>query len=468
MEPELYLPISCLLDNKTSREINNKLELVYKFAQENMISFSEVPEYLSEILKNNKYASSGMKSSISKLPDFIFKLADLKTDSYFIKTAQEKEQETSDGSDSWTRSWWASVLGFIPGVGGVISLVNIYKYSYRACKNESYLSWSCAEFFFDVLVVILDVATIAGIVAAIPTAGTSGVGSAASIAAGTVVKAMRPVIKAVMVGEYATRWVRAILRGLGRGFVRIVEMALLKGQTAAQWFAAKKATPGVLGRIFTKLENMFQRFIQIAQNIKTKLTAAIKAEGDLLNPLASPTARGRGSTALRQTYRTIVNAGQLNSRQILQWCSLFRSGTNWGSWFSISSIRGYGLLTTGAQSLFNWFMSEGATDIEKSVADMESEVVQNPDLITTGPQMKERIKLIAEESSQKLVARLRSEGKSEAEIAKIKEAYIRYMVDILGGVAVSADKASNQNSTSEMPGYGDVNFNQMWMPSTSG
>lgn len=468
MTPELYMPISCLLDKKISNEINNKLELVYKFAQDNMISFNEVPEYLSEILKNNKYASSGMKSSLSKLPDFIFKLADLKNDSYFIKTAQEKEQEASDGSDSWTRSWWASVLGFIPGVGGVISLVNIYKYSYKACKNEGALSWSCAEFVFDILVILLDVATIAGIVGAVGTLGASGIGAAGAIGAGTVIKAIRPVLKVIMTGGKITKPISMILRQFGRGFIAILEKAGLKSSSVIQWFAAKKSSPGVLGRIFTKLENMFISFKTMTANMVDKLKKAIKAEEDLLNPLASPTATGRGMRARRAAYNTIVNAGQLQSRQILQWCSYFRHGSGWMSTFSLNSIRTFGIVGAAAQSLLEWFMSEGATDIEESVANMEGEFMQNPNAIITGPQMKEKIRLIVEKNAEKLVARLRAEGKSEAEIAKTKEAYVRYMVDLLGGVAVPGSKTSDEKSKPGMPGYEDRTFDQMWMPSASG
>jgi len=472
MTPELYVPISCLLDKKISNEINAKLEIVYKFAQDNMISFSEVPEYIYEILKNKKYASAGIKSSLSKLPDFIFKLADLKNDSYFIKTAQEKEQEASDGSDSWTRSWWASVLGFIPGVGGVISLVNIYKYSYKACKNEGALSWSCMEFFFDILVILLDAATIAGILLAVPTGGTSGVGSMAAIAAGTVIKAMRPVLKVIMFGEKITRPIRMLLKQFGKAFIAILEAVGIKSSKVIAWFAAKKSTPGVLGRIFTKLENMFISLKQMTVKIIDKLKKAIQAEQDLLNPLVSPAARGRGSSALRTTYRTIVNSGQLSSRQILQWCSFFRQGSGWMSYFNLNTLRSIGITGKALESLVNWFMSEGATDIEKSVSEMESEVGQNPNAIVNGQQMKERIKLIVEESSEKLAARLRTEGKSEAEIAKIKEGYARYMAEMLGGIAVSGSETSDKNTNmlgnEEMPGYGNVKFDQMWMPSRPG
>lgn len=462
MTPELYVPISCLLDKKISNEINTKLEIVYKFAQDNMISFSEVPEYISEILKNKKYASAGIKSSLSKLPDFIFKLADLKNDSYFIKTAQEKEQEASDGSDSWTRSWWASVLGFIPGVGGVISLVNIYKYSYKACKNEEALSWSCAEFVFDILVILLDAATIAGIMGSVGTLGASGVGAAAAVAAGTVIKAIRPVLKVIMLGEKITRPIRTLLTQFGRGFIAILEAVGIKSSKVIAWFAAKKSAPGVLGRIFTKLENMFISFKAMTVNIINKLKNAIKAEQDLLDPFASATATGRGMRARRTAYATIVSRGQLNSRQILQWCSFFRQGSGWMSTFSLNSIRTFGILGAAAHSLINWFMSEGANDIEKSVSEIESEVRQNPNAIVNGQEMKARIKLIVEESSEKLAARLRTEGKSEAEIAKIKEGYARYMAEMLGGIAVSGSETSDKNTN--MPGYGNVTFDQMSMP----
>jgi len=467
MTPELYVPISCLLDKKISDEINTKLEIVYKFAQDNMISFSEVPEYISEILKNKKYASAGIKSNLSKLPDFIFKLADLKNDSYFIKTAQEKEQEASnesDGSDSWTRSWWASVLGFIPGVGGVISLVNIYKYSYKACKNEGALSWSCVEFVFDILVILLDAVTIAGIMGSVGTAGASGVGAAAAIAAGTVIKAMRPVLKVIMLGEKITRPIRLALTQFGKGFIAILEAVGIKSSKVIAWFAAKKSTPGVLGRIFTKLENMFISFKAITVNIINKLKNAIKAEKDLLDPFASATATGRGRTARRAAYAAIVSRGQLGSRQILQWCSFFRQGSGWMYTFNLNALRSFGILGKAAESLTNWFMSEGATDIEKSVSEMESEVMQNPNAIVSGQQMKARIKLIVEENSEKLVARLRTEGKSEAEIAKIKEGYARYMAEMLEGIAVSGSETSDEY-TVQMPGYGkDATFDKMSIP----
>jgi len=480
MSHELYMPISCLLTPKIAEDVNKKLELIYKFAQENMISFSEVPEYLSEILKNNKYASSGMKASLSELPDFIFKLAELKNDSYFIKTAQEEgeEKEISDGSDSWTRSWWANVLGFIPGVGGVISLINIYKYSYRACMSEGALSWPCAEFVFDLLVIILDVTTIAGIAGALPTAGTSAAVSATSIAAGTVIRAMKPVIKVVMLGEKITRPIRMLLKSLGKGFIKILEMAGIKASSVIQWLRTKQASaaPGVLVRIYNKLERMFISFKTISSNIIARLKIAIKETDEFMDPLVSPVAKGRGSKALKKRFKAIKDAGQLEGRQILQWCSYFREGQGWGKYyFSINALRAGGLLKSTLESVANWFMSEGAQDIENQISEIENEVKNNPNVLVDGDQMRTKIRSIIEQSSQKLVAKLRSEGKNETEIAKTKEFYVKYMLDIMGGAVVSEySEETNVNSGNmnelldSTYGYGGRTFENMSMiPQTS-
>lgn len=473
MSQELYMPISCLLNKKIADEVNEKLELVYKFAQENMISFREVPEYLSEILKNNKYASSSMKTSLSKLPDFIFKLAGLQNDSYFIKTAQEEGEEegTSDGSDSWTRSWWASMLGFIPGVGGVISFINIWNYSFKACMNDGILSWSCCEFVFDLLVIILDAVTIAGIVAAAPTGGTSAVISGGSLAAGTVIKAMRPVLKVVMLGGKITTGIAKVLGYLGGKFIKLLEMAGVKASSAIGWFAAKKSAGGVLGKIFTNLESMFVSFKKNVTNMIDRLKKAIDDTDEFMKPLATKTP---------VQVLKIWQARQLNGYIILQWCSYFRQGGGWMSLVSMNTLRATGLIGKTLESVFNWFMSEGAQDIEDQVNVIENETRSNPNVVVSGEEMKMKIKSIIERNAQKLVDKLRSEGKSEAEIAKVKEFYVKYMLDIMGGAIVTENpkegliepggvspEGRNTNKGYIGSGYGGKSFGNMsYIPSS--
>jgi hypothetical protein len=468
MTPELFIPISCFLNKEMAKEVNSKLELVYKFAQDNMISFNEVPEYLSEILKNKKYASSAMKSSLSKLPDFIFKLADLKNDYYFIKTSQEKEQKVSDGSDSWTRSWWASILSFFPGVGGVISLFNIWNYSYKACTNEGLLSWACVEFAFDILTIILDVATIAGLVGAIASDGGTAAISAGSIATGTVLKSIRPLIRVLMFSYKMTSPLILILKKFGPFFIKILSEAVRKSEAIIRWLNAKKSASGVLGKMFTKLKDMFISFGKITKNMIKYLENGIKAEKNFLG--ASQTARGRGMKARRATYRSIKTYGQLEGQQILQWCSFFRHGSGWTSYFglSLNSMRTYGLIGDAATFIINWFLSEGATDIENAIGDIEDEVTKNPNATITGTQMQEKIRLIVQNNAEKLAVKLRSEGRSEAEISSIKEKYAQYMIDLLGGIAITESENTGQNS---VPGIGErggydptTTFDNMWKP----
>jgi ABC-type xylose transport system substrate-binding protein len=120
-------------------------------------------------------------------------------------------------------------------------------------------------------------------------------------------------------------------------------------------------------------------------------------------------------------------------------------------------------------------MSEGAQDIENQISEIENEVKNNPNVLVDGDQMRTKIRSIIEQSSQKLVAKLRSEGKNETEIAKTKEFYVKYMLDIMGGTAVSEyseETNANSGNMNELLdstyGYGGRTFENMSMiPQTS-
>jgi hypothetical protein len=258
-----YCPISDVFPNhkKLVNNFNVELEKVYKFAKSNMISFRDVPVYINELSKHYKYASKALKSEIYDLPDFVIHIAEsINKKNNLIKFSQEEnpKEEFSEkmdeakqaGEDSWTRSWWAAGLSFIPGVGAVISLINLYTYSGAACMNSGILSWPCCEAALNVLVILLDIATIIGVVAG------AGVGGIPGLAGGTLVKSIGPFLKLILGTAKLSSKTLGLLGKFGMKIVTLFEWGIkaiggLKvHQTLGKLIAAK--APRLMGYL-TKL-----------------------------------------------------------------------------------------------------------------------------------------------------------------------------------------------------------------------
>ena len=123
------------------------------------------------------------------------------------------------GEDSWTRSWWAAGLSFIPGVGAVISLINLYTYSGAACMNSEILSWPCCEAALNVLVILLDIATIIGVAA-------GGAGAIPGLAGATLVKSVSPFLKLILGTAKLSSKTLGLLGKFGMGIVRMFEWGI--------------------------------------------------------------------------------------------------------------------------------------------------------------------------------------------------------------------------------------------------
>ena len=415
-----YCPISDVFPNhkKLVNNFNVELEKVYKFAKSNMISFRDVPVYINELSKHYKYASKALKSEIYDLPDFVIHIAEsINKKNNLIKFSQEEnpKEEFSEkmdeakqaGEDSWTRSWWAAGLSFIPGVGAVISLINLYTYSGAACMNSGILSWPCCEAALNVLVILLDIATIIGVVAG------AGVGGIPGLAGGTLVKSIGPFLKLILGTAKLSSKTLGLLGKFGMKIVTLFEWGIkaiggLKvHQTLGKLIAAK--APRLMGYL-TKIKTYFK---DMRSELLKKMNAA-----DVTLGWIKPTSK------------------------MMYWSNKIRfsSPVNWIRTMNLSSL----LIT----DIFQWWMSDGEEIVNGFDYKSETSLADNTP---------NDVSVLVEKLCSSLRQRLESKNFKPEEIENaINQFRIKWTANLNSAEGKGASET--QSSADFMPGYGKRTF----------
>ena len=411
-----YRPISDVFPNhkKLVNNFNIELEKVYKFAKSNMISFRDVPAYINELSKHYKYASKALKSEIHDLPDFVIHIAEnMNKKNKLIKLSQEETEEDfsemgdeakQPGEDSWTRSWWAAGLSFIPGVGAVISLINLYKYSGAACMNSGVLSWPCCEAALNVLVILLDIATIIGLAA-------GGVGAVPGFAGATLVKSISPFLRIIIGTAKLSSKTLVLLKNAGKGLIWIFDKGLrlcraLKGNKTL-WEIIKTRAPGLV-KFLKRIEDFFEY-------IKVALQKRINSSEITLGWI-KPTSK------------------------IRHWSNKIRFITpvKWIRTMNLSSI----IIT----DILAWWMSDGEGIVDSYDQKPETSETPTPDATD--------VSVLVEKVCSSLRQRLESKNFKPEEI---ENAINKFRVTITR-VLTNEDP---QSSAASMSGYGKRTFNDM-------
>lgn len=414
-----YCPISDIFPNhkKLVNNFNIELDKVYKFAKSNMISFRDVPVYINELSKHYKYASKALKSEIYDLPDFVIHIAEsINKKNNLIKLSQEEnpKEELSEkmdeakqaGEDSWTRSWWAAGLSFIPGVGAVISLINLYTYSGAACMNSEILSWPCCEAALNVLVILLDIATIIGVAA-------GGAGAIPGLAGATLVKSVSPFLKLIIGTARLSSKTLGLLEKFGMGIVRMFEWGIkaiggLKVHPTLGALIAAKAPRlmGFLNRIKTFLRDMiiylFKKMIR-----SDKILGKIKPTSKIMN--------------LSNKIR-------------------FSSPVIW--------IRNLNLTSLLITDIFQWWMSDGEEIVNGFDYESESSLADNTP---------NDVSVLVERLCSSLRQKLESKNFKPEEI---ENAINQFRITLTAKLNSAEGKGSSetQSSADFMPGYGKRTF----------
>ena len=429
-----YCPISDVFPNhkKLVNNFNIELDKVYKFAKSNMISFRDVPVYINELSKHYKYASKALKSEIYDLPDFVIHIAEsINKKNNLIKLSQEEnpKEEFSEkmdeakqaGEDSWTRSWWAAGLSFIPGVGAVISLINLYTYSGAACMNSGILSWPCCEAALNVLVILLDIATIIGVVAG------AGVGGIPGLAGGTLVKSIGPFLKLILGTAKLSSWTLGLLGKVGKKIVWLFEWGIkaiggLKNHPTLGKLIAAKA-PKLVGYLDSIKASL--------QGMRTKL----------LNKMGAP--KGMRTKLLDKMDEADKILGKIKpTSKMMYWSNKIRfsSPVNWIRTMNLSSL----LIT----DIFQWWMSDGEEIVNGF--DYESE----PSLADNTPN---DVSVLVEKLCSSLRQRLESKNFKPEEIENaINQFRIKWTANLNSAEGKGASET--QSSADFMPGYGKRTF----------
>ena len=414
-----YCPISDVFPNhkKLVNNFNVELEKVYKFAKSNMISFRDVPVYINELSKHYKYASKALKSEIYDLPDFVIHIAEsINKKNNLIKLSQEEnpKEEFSEkmdeakqaGEDSWTRSWWAAGLSFIPGVGAVISLINLYTYSGAACMNSGILSWPCCEAALNVLVILLDIATIIGV-------AEGGVGAIPGLAGGTLVKSIGPFLKLILGTAKLSSKALGLLGKFGMKIVTLFEWGIkaiggLKvHQTLGKLIAAK--APRLMGYL-TKIKTYFK-------DMRSELLNKMNASNVTLG-------------SIKPTSKMMYWSNKIR----------FSSPTIWIRNMNLSSL----LIT----DIFQWWMSDGEEIVNGFDYESESSLADNTP---------NDVSVLVEKLCSSLRQKLESKNFKPEEI---ENAINQFRTILTAKLNSTEGKGSSetQSSADFMPGYGKRTF----------
>ena len=414
-----YCPISDVFPNhkKLVNNFNVELEKVYKFAKSNMISFRDVPVYINELSKHYKYASKALKSEIYDLPDFVIHIAEsINKKNNLIKLSQEEnpKEEFSEkmdeakqaGEDSWTRSWWAAGLSFIPGVGAVISLINLYTYSGAACMNSGILSWPCCEAALNVLVILLDIATIIGV-------AEGGVGAIPGLAGGTLVKSIGPFLKLILGTAKLSSKTLGLLGKFGMKIVTLFEWGIkaiggLKvHQTLGKLIAAK--APRLMGYL-TKIKTYFK-------DMRSELLNKMNASNVTLG-------------SIKPTSKMMYWSNKIR----------FSSPTIWIRNMNLSSL----LIT----DIFQWWMSDGEEIVNGFDYESESSLADNTP---------NDVSVLVEKLCSSLRQKLESKNFKPEEI---ENAINQFRTILTAKLNSTEGKGSSetQSSADFMPGYGKRTF----------
>ena len=414
-----YCPISDVFPNhkKLVNNFNVELEKVYKFAKSNMISFRDVPVYINELSKHYKYASKALKSEIYDLPDFVIHIAEsINKKNNLIKLSQEEnpKEEFSEkmdeakqaGEDSWTRSWWAAGLSFIPGVGAVISLINLYTYSGAACMNSEILSWPCCEAALNVLVILLDIATIIGVAA-------GGAGAIPGLAGATLVKSVSPFLKLILGTAKLSSKTLGLLEKFGMGIVRMFEWGIKA--------VGGLKVHGTLGKLIAakapKLVGFLNRIAAFFKNMITYLLKKMKRSDKILGKI-KPTSK-------------IMNL----SNKIR-----FSSPVIW--------IRNLNLTSLLITDIFQWWMSDGEEIVNGFDYESESSSADNTP---------NDVSVLVERLCSSLRQKLESKNFKPEEI---ENAINQFRTILTAKLNSTEGKGSSetQSSADFMPGYGKRTF----------
>ena len=414
-----YCPISDVFPNhkKLVNNFNVELEKVYKFAKSNMISFRDVPVYINELSKHYKYASKALKSEIYDLPDFVIHIAEsINKKNNLIKLSQEEnpKEEFSEkmdeakqaGEDSWTRSWWAAGLSFIPGVGAVISLINLYTYSGAACMNSGILSWPCCEAALNVLVILLDIATIIGVAA-------GGAGAIPGLAGATLVKSVSPFLKLILGTAKLSSKTLGLLEKFGMGIVRMFEWGIKA--------VGGLKVHGTLGKLIAakapKLVGFLNRIAAFFKNMITYLLKKMKRSDKILGKI-KPTSK-------------IMNL----SNKIR-----FSSPVIW--------IRNLNLTSLLITDIFQWWMSDGEEIVNGFDYESESSSADNTP---------NDVSVLVERLCSSLRQKLESKNFKPEEI---ENAINQFRITLTAKLNSTEGKGSSetQSSADFMPGYGKRTF----------
>ena len=414
-----YCPISDVFPNhkKLVNNFNVELEKVYKFAKSNMISFRDVPVYINELSKHYKYASKALKSEIYDLPDFVIHIAEsINKKNNLIKLSQEEnpKEEFSEkmdeakqaGEDSWTRSWWAAGLSFIPGVGAVISLINLYTYSGAACMNSGILSWPCCEAALNVLVILLDIATIIGV-------AEGGVGAIPGLAGATLVKSVSPFLKLILGTAKLSSKTLGLLEKFGMGIVRMFEWGIKA--------VGGLKVHGTLGKLIAakapKLVGFLNRIAAFFKNMITYLLKKMKRSDKILGKI-KPTSK-------------IMNL----SNKIR-----FSSPVIW--------IRNLNLTSLLITDIFQWWMSDGEEIVNGFDYESESSSADNTP---------NDVSVLVERLCSSLRQKLESKNFKPEEI---ENAINQFRITLTAKLNSTEGKGSSetQSSADFMPGYGKRTF----------
>ena len=402
---------------KLVNNFNIELEKVYKFAKSNMISFRDVPVYINELSKHYKYASKALKSEIYDLPDFVIHIAEsINKKNNLIKLSQEEnpKEELSEkmdeakqaGEDSWTRSWWAAGLSFIPGVGAVISLINLYTYSGAACMNSEILSWPCCEAALNVLVILLDIATIIGVAA-------GGAGAIPGLAGATLVKSVSPFLKLILGTAKLSSKTLGLLGKFGMGIVRMFEWGIKA--------VGGLKVHGTLGKLIAakapKLIEFLDRIAAFFKNMIIYLLKKMKRSDKILGKI-KPTSK-------------IMNL----SNKIR-----FSSPVIW--------IRNLNLTSLLITDIFQWWMSDGEEIVNGFDYESESSSADNTP---------NDVSVLVERLCSSLRQKLESKNFKPEEI---ENAINQFRITLTAKLNSAEGKGSSetQSSADFMPGYGKRTF----------
>ena len=414
-----YCPISDVFPShkKLVNNFNVELEKVYKFAKSNMISFRDVPVYINELSKHYKYASKALKSEIYDLPDFVIHIAEsINKKNNLIKLSQEEnpKEEFSEkmdeakqaGEDSWTRSWWAAGLSFIPGVGAVISLINLYTYSGAACMNSGILSWPCCEAALNVLVILLDIATIIGV-------AEGGVGAIPGLAGGTLVKSIGPFLKLILGTAKLSSKALGLLGKFGMGIVRMFEWGLraIKVLKANQTLGALIATKA------PKLVEFLNGIAKFYRDAQAFLLKKMRRSDRIMEKI-KPTSK------------------------MMYWSNKIRfsSPVNWIRTMNLSSL----LIT----DIFQWWMSDGEEIVNGFDYKSETSLADNTP---------NDVSVLVEKLCSSLRQKLESKNFKPEEI---ENAINQFRTILTAKLNSTEGKGSSetQSSADFMPGYGKRTF----------